>query len=149
MMTKSRHINTGTCPKCVEIFSRYAGAHAGLRSWFITLQAELPEVHISCAGRGKVEQEDAFKKGTSRAHYGQSAHNFNMAIDIFKLHLLGAEWPRAWFEFYIKPAVVAHNVDLTRTFDLEWYGAEGTKFFELPHIEVRGWRFQPNKAPVE
>ncbi len=139
-MTKPKHINNGNCPKCDEIFDRYAGFDAGLRSWFKALQACVKDAHVACAGRGAEEQETAFKKGTSRAHFGESAHSYNLAIDIFKLHATGAEWPRSWFDAHIAPALTA---------DLEWYGAKGAAFFELPHIQIKNWKAKTDKKLVE
>ncbi len=39
---------------------------------------------ITCGHRGEAEQEEAFRNGTSRAHFGQSAHNFDpsKAVDV-------------------------------------------------------------------
>jgi hypothetical protein len=145
----TRHLNNGRCPKCVEIFDRFPGAHQGLRTWFFQeIQKKTPDAHVSCVGRGRADQEDAFKKGTSKAQYGQSAHNYNVAIDIFKLHLNGAEWPRDWFKANVGPAVARHNQS-GADFKLNWYGAPGSKFFELPHVEILNWRDIKTRKLVE
>ncbi len=146
-MTKINHINTGACPKCDEIFSRFPNFHSGLKTWFQELQKLRPEAHISCAGRGRVDQEDAFRRGASKAHFGESAHSFNLALDIFKLHALGAEWPRGWFESWVEPAVAAQNS--AGDFQLEWYGSPGRRFYELPHVEIKNWKVIVGKKPVE
>jgi hypothetical protein len=129
----TRHTNNGDCKKCDEIFDRYPGFDTSLRSWFKSLQRDVPDAHISCAGRGRVDQEDAKKRGASNAHYGESAHNYNLAIDIFRLHQLGAEWPQSWFTEHIAPR-------LTKELLFDWYGAPGSEFFELPHVQVRSWK---------
>jgi hypothetical protein len=146
-MTTIRHINNGTCPKCVLIFARYPGFPSAFQAWFTEIQGRRPEAHISCAGRGAEEQNDAVKKRTSRAKYGQSAHNFNMAIDVFKLHLTGIEWPREWFSDVIATAVAKQNA--SDGFKLKWYGATGSAFFELPHIELADWKTRPERRLVE
>lgn len=133
-----RHLNNGKCPKCEQIFNKYPGFHQGLKDWFQKVQVNNPEAHISGGGRGKLEQEEYFQKKTSKAHYGQSAHNANSACDIFKLHDNGAEWPKLWFAAVIKPAIDSHNA--AATFKIKWYGAPGSAFYELPHIEVENWR---------
>jgi hypothetical protein len=138
-----KHINNGNCPKCDQIFDRYAGFDGPLRQWFKRLQKTAPEAHISCAGRGKVDQDAAFHRGQSKAQYGQSSHNYNMALDIFKLHALGAEWPREWFIHKIQPAIEAEKGALV------WYGMPGSAFFELPHVEVAGWRKRADRKLVE
>lgn len=42
------------------------------------------DMTITCGYRGKEEQEKAFKEGKSKAHFGQSKHNFSpsKAVDI-------------------------------------------------------------------
>jgi hypothetical protein len=104
----------------------------GLRSWFESLQANYPSAHISCAGRGEKEQEEAYDNRRSRAHYGQSAHNYNAALDLFEMS--GDKeniYERKWFN-----SVVAPNLHPT----LNWYGSPGSSFFELPHVEVKAWK---------
>jgi len=134
----AKHANDGKCSKCELIFNRYPGFHEGLKAWFVQLQASHPEAHISDAGRGKLAQEEYFKKGTSKAHYGQSSHNFGAGLDIFKLHINGAEWPKDWFNTVVKPAIDAHNA--AADFKIKWYGAPGSAFYELPHCEVADWK---------
>lgn len=147
-MSAVRHINTGRCPKCAQIFDRYAH-HPGLRAWFEGLQAGLPDAHISCAGRGKVDQEAAKKSATSNAGWGESAHNYGLAIDIFKLHLaMGAEWPKDWFTTHVAPAIKAQN-EGTGDFKLVWYGSPGSRYYELPHVEIKDWKKLPGKKLVE
>lgn len=138
--TRVRHVNNGDCPKCEEIFARYPGCHPLLLDWFTQLQKRFPDAHISCAGRGKKDQEDAKKRGASKAGYGESAHNYNMAIDIFRMHQAGAEWPKEWFA-----KVVGENLPEW----LQWYGKPGSKFYELPHVEVLNWRSDQRKKLVE
>lgn len=126
-----KHQNNGKCPKCQEIFDRYPGFYQPLRDWFEKLQVEHPEAHISCAGRGEIEQEDAFILGRTRARFGQSAHNYNCAIDIFVMQKGLNIYDRDWFNSVIAPRITA---------ELEWYGAPRAKFFELPHVQLRGWK---------
>lgn len=127
-----KHANNGKCEKCAWFFDRYPGFHEDLRGWFEAFQAKHPEAHISCAGRGRADQELAVKQKLSRAHYGQSAHNWNCAIDFF-VQIKGSEdiYPRAWFYSTLQPALPSW---------LKWYGEPGSSFFELPHVEVRNWR---------
>ncbi len=138
--TRVRHTNNGDCPKCEEILNRFAGCHPMLVDWFVQLQRKHPDAHISCAGRGRKDQEDAKKRGASKASYGESAHNYNMALDLFKMHQSGAEWPRDWFNEVVGKTLPGW---------LTWYGAPGSKFFELPHVEVTNWRSDQRKKLVE
>jgi hypothetical protein len=135
-----RHDLSGNCEKCDELFDKYPGFHQGLREWFKKLQKKCPEAHISCAGRGKEDQENAVKWGASRAHYGQSAHNYNAALDIFRLLNGQTDYNKDWFRNVISGAVIRHNTDQGRMFEIDWYGLPGASFKELPHCEVENWQ---------
>lgn len=138
VQTNVKHLNNGDCPKCELIFNKYPGFHEGLKAWFKDIQKNHPEAHISAAGRGKADQEEFFKKGTSNAHYGQSSHNYGLAIDIFKLHDSGAEWPKEWFTAVVRLAVITNNKD--GAFKINWYGEPGSPYYELPHCEVANFK---------
>lgn len=137
---KAKHINNGDCPKCCELFDKYVGFHPHLRKWFKMIQMIERSAHISCAGRGKEDQEAYFNKGTSRAHYGESAHNYNVAIDVFFQENGQASYNTLLFARHIAPYIEIHNMYEQYGFKLEWYGKPTSSFFELPHIEVKGWR---------
>lgn len=126
-----KHTNNGKCDKCKEIFEKYANFNPKVRSWFVMFQAKHPEAHISCAGRGSADQAAAKAAGASRASFGESAHNWNAAIDLFVL-LPGKDlYDKTWFKEVVAPEV---------PFFLNWYGTPGSSFYELPHIELRDWR---------
>jgi hypothetical protein len=128
-----KHTNDGKCAKCKEIFDRYPGFNQVLRKWFIDFQAKHPEAHISCAGRGFDEQEAKKAGGKSEASYGQSAHNWNCAIDTF-VQLPGKDiYDLDWYLNIFAPAV---------PYFLRWYGTKESAhdFYERPHIQLREWR---------
>lgn len=135
------HVNNGKCDVCADLFNKYPNFHIGLRLWFNEFQKANPDAHISCAGRGHDAQEECFKKGTSKAHYGQSSHNLNAAIDVFRLTVQnGASWDQTWFRNVFQTAVIAHNTSSSTTFKINWYGSPLAKFKELPHSEVDNWK---------
>lgn len=126
-----RHQNNGSCAKCKQIFEVYPNFNRKLWSWFVNFQKDHPEAHISCAGRGMEEQEAKKASGNSNAHYGSSAHNWNAAIDLF-CQIPGTDlYDEDWFKEVVGPAV---------PYFLNWYGAPGATYPELPHIEMRDWR---------
>jgi hypothetical protein len=128
----SLHNNDGDCQYCNKIFDRYPNFYVPLRKWFKDFQKLHPEAHISCAGRGRQDQEEAFIRKASRAHYGQSSHNVNAAIDIFELQGNPKDiYERSWFDKVLAPALLP---------ELVWYGAPNAPFKELPHVEVRSWK---------
>jgi hypothetical protein len=102
-----------------------------LREWFFELKKDHPEAHISCAGRGKIEQGILFNRGATRAKWGESAHNYNAALDLFEMDGDNTTiYDEEWFMLVIAPRVEKFN----------WYGKPGATFHELPHVELKDWR---------
>jgi len=136
-----KHTNNGKCLKCEQIVGKYPGINNYLWFWFRELQKENPEVHISCAGRGEQEQNELFQRKASKARWGQSAHNYNCAIDVFVM-IPGVDtiYPKSWFETVLMKKLNAN---------LNWYGRLGSPFYELPHIEVNNWKELLEKRKIK
>lgn len=127
-----KHINNGECPHCQLIINRYPNFYKSLADWFYAFQKSHPEAHTSCAGRNYLDQEAAFIKKMSRAHYGESAHNYNAALDLFELKPDTANiYDRAWFVSVLQPNLAPW---------MEWYGKVGSPFYELPHVQAANWK---------
>jgi len=127
-----KHDNNSDCPKCDQIIALFPGFHPALRLWFKSLQYQYPEAHVSCAGRGEISQEELYARGATKAKWMKSAHNYNCALDLFCLvHGAPTIYPKDWFVNVVRPKV---------PYWLNWYGAEGSAFFELPHVEVKDWK---------
>jgi hypothetical protein len=131
---KHHHNFQGPCSKCDELFDLYPGFNNELRLWFAAVRSTIFDAHISCAGRGKVDQEELFNRGASHAHWGKSAHNYGMAIDLFRLdpsvpgeYSLDRRWFLAMFEAF----------PIGKKFF--WFGDPRAAFKELPHLEVENW----------
>ena len=132
----THHKNNGFCEKCEEILLKYKNFDYRLYHWFRTLQNDKKIFHVSCAGRGRWLQEKYFNEGRSRAHYGQSAHNYNMAIDLF-INLEALIYNKSMFDAMI-PRYVSKSIDICGV-SLIWYG-QSKKFYELPHVEIKDWK---------
>lgn len=130
-MIKPKHLNNGSCEKCETIINAYPGFNSILYTWFKGFQRLKPEAHIAYAGRGKADQEQAYNTGHSKAHFGQSAHNYNMALDLFKLTLEGASWDAEWYKQAVAPHVALNHA-------LKW-GGTFKSIVDLPHVEIDGW----------
>ena len=125
------HTNDGiTCEKCELIFNAFPDFDFDIKTWFLRFRIDHPEFHISCAGRGRAEQENLFARKASLAHYGQSAHNWNCAIDTF-IDLPGLDlYDVNHYATVLAPAVPDW---------LNWYGTPKHPFHELPHLEKLNW----------
>jgi hypothetical protein len=124
------HVNNGACEKCIEIIEKYPGFNDQLKSWFLMMQAKTVNFHCANAGRGEIEQESYFQKGASKAHWGQSSHNYNCAIDTFFMVDGAYSLDKELFA-EIAPEIPDY---------ISWYGAPDAKFYELPHFEIKEWR---------
>lgn len=133
-----KHTNGAVCERCELILDRYPGFYGPLREWFYDLRKAHPEAHTSCAGRGRQDQEALFLRKATRAKYGESAHNWNAALDIFEYwgDLRNIYEPQ-WFWQVLRPAL---------TPDLTWLGNPGSSFHELPHVQWRNWYTMKNGA---
>lgn len=135
----SKHLNNGDCPKCEEIIKTYPSFYSPMYLWFKHTQKQHPECHTSCAGRGLLQQEEEFKKKASRAHFGESAHNWNCALDLFEMQGDTKNiYEKEWFSIVITDAV--ENAKSICGEELNWYGREGAPFHELPHVEPLRWK---------
>lgn len=134
------HNNSGFCSSCTSILNKYPLFNSELRDWFRNIQKQFTDAHISCAGRGRLDQEILFHRGASKARYGQSAHNYNAAIDLFQNDNGMALWDREWFDM-----VVGANL----TPRLKWYGSPGASFYELPHVELADWNAMAHRGELK
>ena len=123
-----KHVNDGKCAKCLMIMQ---GVDQRLIDWFASFQKANPDAHVAWGLRGEKDQNDAFRRSNSNAKWGQSAHNYGLAIDLFRITITGAEWGAPWFKNIMGPDVKKHP-------ELTW-GGTFARFVDLPHVEIAGW----------
>lgn len=137
------HRPNGDCPHCKKIINRYPGFDPLLAKWFFALQARHPTLHTSCAGRDRIEQEAAFFRGASRAHFGQSAHNYNAALDLFFIVDGKAVWglteARTCFDIVLVPNLP----------DWITWGATWRHFPEMAHVELARWKYLVSEGQLK
>jgi hypothetical protein len=124
-----KHENNGACKKCLEIIYRYPNPDRDLVLWFVSFQAKHPEAHVACCGRGKVEQEEAYHRGASKARWKESAHNANAALDFWVLMNGKYTLPKDWFLNVFAPSLPAWLV----------WGGTWKSFPEYPHVQIMDW----------
>lgn len=123
------HENNGKCLGCQKKFDEHPGFNKQLREWFEKLQTEIPSAHISCAWRGKSEQENLWLRRATRARWPKSSHAYGLSFDLFCNDGTNL-YPMDWFDKIISPRIPPY---------ITWYGAPGSKFFELCHFEIKDW----------
>ena len=98
------------------------------------------EAKVICGLRDRAAQEQAFRSGASRAHYGSSWHNYGMAVDLGTFRggrYLDADEPRLADTVYQAIGAVVGE------YGIEW-GGNWTSFKDGPHFQVDQGRSSPN-----
>lgn len=84
--------------------------------------------------RGREEQEEAFRNGNSKAHYGNSNHNFypSLAVDAMP-------WPINWDDIkgIHEFAGFVLGIAAAKGIPIRW-GGKFKSFFDGPHFELVG-----------
>ena len=120
-------------------------AHPLLRELFLAV-AEKAAIEVLESQRGRSAQERAFALGHSRAHFGQSAHNWapSIALDVVPTPLDWTDLAR----FRALAAVVKDEAK-ARRIPLVW-GGDWARLKDMPHYELDPWRkFALEASPVD
>lgn len=99
------------------------------------------EVKVICGFRNKKDQEDAKRRGASKAGWGSSWHNYGIAIDfgVFKgrTYIDSVDPDLAWM-------VYSAIGQIANEYGMEW-GGSWTSFKDAPHFHLNLGRSSPNK----
>jgi peptidoglycan L-alanyl-D-glutamate endopeptidase CwlK len=122
--------------------SRLANSHPLLRKLFLACAADpaCPTFRIEESQRGRQAQERAFALGHSRAHFGQSAHNFNPAVALDVVPFASGkliDW-EATPKFKALAAFVLAKAK-TLGIQITW-GGTFPKLVDMPHYELADWK---------
>lgn len=112
-----------------------AGAHPLLQRLFNEVIKEI-DCTVLDSQRGKAEQEQAFRRGNSRAHFGQSPHNYapSVSVDV-------VPYPLDWDDLkafralakVVKAKAAALGIKVK-------HGATFKGLADWPHWELDPWR---------
>ena len=93
------------------------------------------DLTVTCGYRTKDEQEEAFKNGKSKAHYGQSKHNLfpSQAIDIVPLPINWDSKDPRWTEMALNAMWCAGKLGI----EITW-GGSFKSIKDCPHIQLKG-----------
>lgn len=87
-----------------------------------------------CVNRGAKEQNSLFVRGLSKARYGQSPHNFGMAVDI-------VHGTKAWDLTRRQWDVVGHvGKEVAAALGLKVVWGGDWDFYDPAHWELKTWR---------
>lgn len=94
------------------------------------------DISILCGHRDKEDQEDAFDRGLSNAHFGQSAHNFTPALGFDFCLYPDAEWDNEdkYKEVWEHIQSIAGSLGVELVYGGDW------SFKDWGHIELKHWR---------
>lgn len=130
---------------------RLAGAHPLLQKLLVEARKEIA-FQILDSQRGKAAQEKAFKAGHSKAHFGQSAHNWAPAVAVDLAPVL-LDWNdlkafRAiqkvigwWDPAKKRGAGLAKRLGIPIRWGGDWnMDGNPADGWDLPHYELHPWR---------
>lgn len=120
---------------------RLSDLHPALQS-IVNEYLYYKDLTITCSFRSREEQEDACKRGCSKAHYGQSPHNFlpARAVDIipYPVPMKGNCWDDNSPEWDIQ-AELFLKIAKEKGIEITW-GGTFKKLVDKPHFELKNWR---------
>jgi hypothetical protein len=113
------------------------GLHPDILKFAKAFQRDLDKLAIPfftvCGPRGRADQEAAFARGNSKARFGQSPHNYGLAVDMVHgtrfWDLSKKEW--AWIGYFSK--VVANRIKVPITWGGDWG-------WDMAHWQLRDWK---------
>ena len=121
--------------------ARFAQLHPSLQA-IVQELLYYKDISVICSFRSREEQEEAFRKGTSKAHFGQSAHNFlpSRAVDIvpYPIPMKNNQWDNnsnQWNEV----ANLFLEIAKQKGIEITWGGTFKT-LTDKPHFELTAWR---------
>lgn len=120
-----------------------AKAHPDLQKLFNEVIKEV-DCRVLDSVRDKAAQELAFNKGNSKAHFGQSPHNYfpSFGVDV-------VPWPLDWDDLAsfraLAKVVKAKIAELGLAID---WGGDWKSFRDYPHWEVRNWKAKKASAKL-
>lgn len=100
---------------------------------------------IICSVRSKSDQEQAYNLKRSKAHFGQSPHNYYPAVafDFIPYPFTDTDWDD--IERFSTIARVLKSCADDASIKVDWGGNWAT-FKDYPHIELHDWRSYIGKA---
>ena len=118
-----------------------AGAHPLLQKLFNEVIKDI-DCTVLDSQRDRQAQERAFKLGHSKAHFGQSAHNWSpaIAVDVVPFPL---DWEDTASFRRLAKVVLSKAKELQ--IPIEW-GGSWTGLVDMPHYELSPWRDWAKKS---
>jgi peptidoglycan L-alanyl-D-glutamate endopeptidase CwlK len=116
---------------------RLDGAHPLLKRLFTACAADpkCPPFTVLDSQRGRAAQERAFALGNSKAHFGQSAHNWSPAVAVDVV-----PYPIDWKNLNRFKALGAFVTAKAQSLGIQvTWGATFKKLKDYPHYELSNW----------
>lgn len=91
-------------------------------------------LYAHCIRRGRAEQTDLFVMGRSKAKYGQSPHNYGMAVDMLHCRFNWQLDKKAWSVLGHVGGEIAKQAGI----NIEWGG--NWDFYDPAHWQLAHWK---------
>jgi peptidoglycan L-alanyl-D-glutamate endopeptidase CwlK len=108
--------------------------HTDLQRLMEALLDEM-DVSILCGYRDEVAQEAAYQAGTSKAHFGESPHNYqpSLAVDV-------APYPINFNDIKSFDNMCNKILELAKELGIEVELGRDFQFKDYPHVQIANWR---------
>ena len=127
-------------PASMEVYKQL---HPGLQRYCDRV-IKIKDVSLICGYRGRAEQELAFKSGNSKAHFGESPHNYwpALAVDL-------VPWPTQFeskAELHVLNGItiaIASVDEFPITCGNDWDhdgDVDDETFHDSPHVQLIDWK---------
>lgn len=122
-----------------QMRANIVGAHPDILEFAKRLVArmrkqDVPLFVLNCV-RGEAAQEEYFKTGMSRARYGQSAHNYGMAVDIIHGRKAYDLDRKSWDLL----GHIGKEISVQAGIPITW-GGDWKSLWDPAHWELEEWR---------
>lgn len=115
------------------------GAHPDILEFEKRFVTRMRKQHIPlfahCVWRTKTEQDDAFKRGVSKAMWGDSPHNYGLAVDLIHGTKGWELDPKSW-------ALLGHigkEIAVQQGIRVTW-GGDFRSLYDPAHWELQEWK---------
>jgi len=132
------------------IFDGSEETDCDLKRWWFAFQAAAAKqsIPLRCHNgyRGQAWQDRLKAEGHSKASWGQSPHNFGLAVDIIHTTLAWVNMPPDGWQVL---GALGKEVARRRGLDLTWGGDPDFGFYDPAHWQYRDWRIRAaRKCPA-
>lgn len=135
------------------VFDGREGTDCELLRWWFKFQTDAAKMGIPLrvvwGVRDRAQQTELFNKGHSKARFGQSAHNYGLALDVIHMARAWDGMPSEGWEILGKLGFeAARKIGLKVEWGGDWGRTDKRLGWDPAHWQVANWRKHPSYKPI-